>query len=64
MMRSVFASTEAGKWISTKEMILRVEADNYEAFQLRNWETRRVSTTLRHIRSEFIEFCFLSLAVC
>jgi hypothetical protein len=21
-----------------KEMILRVEADNYEAFQLRNWE--------------------------
>jgi RNase P/RNase MRP subunit p29 len=22
-----------------KEMILRVEADNYEAFQLRNWET-------------------------
>jgi hypothetical protein len=25
---------------------------------------RRVSTTLRHIRSEFIEFCFLSLAVC
>jgi hypothetical protein len=25
---------------------------------------RRVSTTLRHIPSEFIEFCFLSLAVC
>jgi len=25
---------------------------------------RRVSTTLRHIPWEFIEFCFLSLAVC
>jgi hypothetical protein len=29
-----------------------------------NQAPRRVSTTLRHMRPEFIEFCFLSWAVC
>ena len=47
--------------LRTASLLHLVRRDNATA---RRRARRRVSTTLRHMRPEFIEFCFLSWAVC
>jgi hypothetical protein len=55
-MKQRFLNQKLGKRISRK-----TELQKAKLFaRPEDRRTRRVSTTLRHMRPEFIEFCFLS----
>jgi hypothetical protein len=55
---------DAGSGWVQKAIIRIHDAEVKGAFSEFPVDLRRVSTTLRHIPWEFIECCFLSLAVC
>ena len=64
-LTTAYATVRAGAkalWSSGESIVLCATAAAQAGFA--NHEARRVSTTLRHIRLEFSEFCFLSWEVC